>query len=567
MSERDPLLADAEAEAQRNQVHVKPSGDALSVFFFLIPLVKRRSEDSGSYRKGMVAFSFFLVVLSFAMQLCLLWVVGQAMVEEKEAWMSELVTVNDVANETHIPLVGVHAEQEACKAKESLCFAAGGMITCAPKTIQLMGRWENIDVDNDGVFTYKEASNPQFREAVKCKYGVDTLVFFEFLIQEITKSETLKKNNLLHKNLTTRHAIHKSYFDWFKGDAILCSYGADDICGNIFDMGIFDAPLKYPGVSRMIYDAHSAATYCRTLLSDDGRCVNMLPSTYRVWRSQQSSQCGTPAFSQFVYNNPRNEEDVVSLAQVDYANEVEYRKTKNWRFFFFLTVILITFLANTMNDLRQAMRFAIWLRFFPYRALPGDPDFTPDSEDATTLKGISEDHRRLCTVMLVAKVIMTILVAFVGVIFLTSGVSYKDLLFDALSLALITQMDQLVYQMMLRSQAKDELENIEGMYVTIPDGHTGAWYMNISPPMRDFFWAAALLAFSMFIVWEDYQTRLRPVRQALSCACLTEGYNCFEAQTYSKEWWNNYWRFVVPQTYAALESFAGKKGFIGGVGF
>lgn len=565
MSERDPLIA--EAQQQQKEIHVKPTEDALSVFFFLIPLVKRRQNQGHGYRKGMVGFSSFLLILSFAMQLTLLWVVGNAMIEEKEAWMQDLVTVQDIDHPSWIPLFGASAAENKCEAKNSLCFEDAGMITCAPKTIQLMGRWENIDVNGDGVFSYKEASEPKFRKKIRCDYGIDTLVFYRFLLQELMNSETLKKGELLHKNITSGHAIHKVYFDWFKGDAIMCSYGADDICGNIFQIGVFDAPLKHPGISRMIYDAKSAANYCRQLLREEGRCEQMLPSTYRVWRAQQSTQCGAPGFSQFVYANPSNPEDVVSLAQVEYAAEVEYAKTNSWRFAIFLTVIIITFLANSLNDLRQATRFWIWAQYFPHRALPGEPGFQHEESDHDTLTGISDSHRQQCMLVVIAKVIMTFLVAFVGIIFLTSGCSYKDLLFDALSLALITQMDQLVYQMLVRAQAKDDLENIEAMYVKIPDDHFGGWYMTISPPLRDLFWALLLILVSAWIVAEDYQTRLVPVREALSCACLTEGRQCFEAQTYDSEWWEHYWRFVIPQSYKTMESFNGKKGFIGGVGF
>jgi len=386
---------------------------------------------------------------------------------------------------------------------------------------------------------------------------VDTLVFYRFLLQELTSSEILQNGKLLHSNLTSGKSIHKSYFDWFKGDAVLCSYGADDMCGNIFKMGIFDAPLKYPGVSRVINDAKSAAKYCRDLLREEGRCEQMLPSTYRVWRNQQTAQCGAPGFSQYVYTNPKNSEDVVSLAEVEFQSEIEYSATKSWHFAVFLMAILLSFLANSMHDLRQGIRYATWVAHFPHRALPGEPGFVHTEDDETTLTGISDNHRRLCAVVLGIHLIMTVLVAYVGIVFLTSSVSYKDLLFDALSLALITQMDALVYEMLVREQAKEELDSIESMFVSIPDTHWGAFYIRISPPTRDFFWVIVLIFFGAFLVWQDYQTRLIPVRKALSCACTTQGDQCFEAQLYNEEWWEHYWRVEVPQTYRTMERFMG----------
>jgi len=120
---------------------------------------------------------------------------------------------------------------------------------------------------------------------------------------------------------------------------------------------------------------------------------------------------------------------------------------------------------------------------------------------------------------------------------------------------LITQMDNLIYQMLVRTQAKEDLESIAGMYVTIPEGHFGSFYMSVSPPLRDIVWALALVLVSAFVVYEDYQTRLIPVQQALTCACMTQGHQCFEAQRYDEHWWDNYWRFVVPQTYKTMRSF------------
>lgn len=560
MSERDPLIADRDGRAEtRDDIFIKPTGDVLSVFFFLTPLVKRRKEDSATYRHSMVGFSFTLLVLSICMQLTLLWVVGNAMVEEKESWMSDLVTVKvkDVSPfKMDKVLVGTHYAS-GCRAKYSLCFEDEGMITCAPKTIQLMGRWSNIDLNGDGVFSFAEANDPTYREKTRCRLGVDPLVFYRFVLQQLRSSQVLHEFKLLHNNITSGHAIHKAYFDWLKGDAILCSYGADDMCGNIFQMGVFDAPLKYPGISRIINDAASGAIYCRELLREEGRCEQMLPSTYRVWRNQQSTQCGAPSYAQYLYTNPRDSEDVVSLAEVDFETEVDYYRTSSWQFAVFLTVIIISFLANTLHDLRRAFRFAIWTYYFPDRALPGEEGFEEETSDENTLLGISANHRRLCTLVLVVNIVMTILVAWVGIIFLTSGVSYKDLLFDALSLALITQMDQILYEMLVRAQAKEELENITPMVVTIPRGNIGHYWLRISPPIRDFFWTFVLIFVSAWFVYEDYQTRLIPVRKALSCACSTEGDKCFEAQLYNKEWWDDYWRIEVPGAYETLHRLMG----------
>ena len=78
--------------------------------------------------------------------------------------------------------------------------------------------------------------------------------------------------------------------------------------------------------------------FCTSLLKPDGRCEQMLPSTYGVWRAQVNEQCGAREHEAMIYASARDAEDVVSLTEVNFANHLEYEKTVGWGFALFLWI-------------------------------------------------------------------------------------------------------------------------------------------------------------------------------------------------------------------------------------
>lgn len=535
--EYDPLLAETDV----HHVFIKPRGTATCVFFFLTPLVRKRTDEAGSYRRMMVSYSFFIVFISMVMQVVLLYAVGFFVVQEKTNFERSVVQMREV-------------NDQSCESEEALCHIVEGKYTCAPNVVQLIGNWELLDLNKDGVFTREEASEKKLVDHMNCYYGVDTRIYYKFLLQELTGSQLLQKQGWVHENLTKGTAIHRSYVDWFKADAVLCSYGADDVCGRIFEMGIFDAPLQHPGTSVAIKDTVSAAAYCRDLLREEGRCEYMLPSNYRVWRAKLSSRCGPPEVQSFSYTNPRDPADVVSLTRVNFEEQLAYESSTSWHFKAFLTVSLLSLYASIAHDLRYCIRLLMFLIYFPNRALPGEEGFEHQDGDEHTLTGISTDHRRYCYVVLVVKAVLIVGTCVAGTAFMTTGTRYIDLLFDTLSLQLILQVDYLVCETMVRAAARDELYSIKTIWVEIPPDTMPATYLKISPPIRDFCWVSLLIVASLAVWWYDYTQRLEPVREALSCACVTEGESCLEAFHYSRAWWNNYWLVELPGAYKTINN-------------
>jgi len=536
MSEEDPLLF-------RNLYHVKPSATVSSFFFFIPPLIRRAETATPEYRVGTLRFAMFLVLITYVMQLGMLYVIGNFVVEERQEWVESVIAMSDIGDEV------------GCGNKEALCLHVDGQFNCGPKSVQLYGRWHLLDSNRDGVFSLAEATNKKQRDAMICRYGVDTLVFYKFLLNELTSNPLLTSKGLLHSNLTSGVGIHKSYFDWFKADAVMCAYGDENMCGNLFAKGVFDAPMTRPGVSLAVNDTTSAFTYCNDLLKEGGRCMNMLPSTYRVWRLETNQLCGAKEHNPYVYTNPSDDTDVRSVSRVDFSMRQEYHKTNDVAFKVFLWALMTIFYFTVLAELRETLRLAVWVAYFPARGLPGEEGYVPDEAGETQLKGIHKNHRTMCTILVGIKFFMIVVVAYAGTLFLFADTNVMNLLFDALSLVFIIQVDALVYETLVRQSAKDELESIQTMHVG--DEKITAFYLSHNPPYRDFLWVLGLVFASAAVITYEFVDHIHPLQQALDCACIVEGKECFEATQYDRAWWNNYWLKELPACYDSFHRFMG----------
>merc|ERR1719335_719716 len=104
-----------------------------------------------------------------------------------------------------------------CNDASSLCFNDKGNYSCAPPSIQLTGRWEDLDTNKDGIWTREEVIAA--KEFLKCKYAVDPLEVFDVLINMIKKRSHLI---WIHPDIANAKAIHFAYFQYAIGDISMC---------------------------------------------------------------------------------------------------------------------------------------------------------------------------------------------------------------------------------------------------------------------------------------------------------------------------------------------------------
>merc|ERR1719159_636424 len=86
--------------------------------------------------------AYFLVALNFFMQGVLVYLIYEAVVTENIAWQNGVVKVGGSD-------LGLFQESQtsSCNDGGSLCFREGGSYSCSPPSIQLTGRWGELDTN------------------------------------------------------------------------------------------------------------------------------------------------------------------------------------------------------------------------------------------------------------------------------------------------------------------------------------------------------------------------------------------------------------------------------------
>ena len=118
--------------------------------------------------------------------------------------------------------------------------------SCAPPSVQLTGRWNELDTNGDGIWTREEVVKA--REALQCKYIVDPEFVFDVFIKFILFRE---KVLWIHPDVRSGKAIHKAYFTFASADVIMCGYRNAEMCPNLLRRGVFHAPLKHHTAPRV----------------------------------------------------------------------------------------------------------------------------------------------------------------------------------------------------------------------------------------------------------------------------------------------------------------------------
>lgn len=533
-----------------------------SYLTFMAPVEHRRT---GKFVTPLISFAMILVIVNFIMQVGLLYVVGQHIMRKHTEWVGSVAKLKHHAW-YHVFPMPYNIPEGKCRSKDSpLCIEHKNGITCSPLSVQVLSDWNLLDTNGDGVWSKEEAEDDALREKVQCLYNVDLPSLYNHTIEHITGSSGLKGRQ--DSNLLAGASVHKAYLNWYMHKPLLCTYGDQDMCGALFERGFFDEALREQS-SPDFKDAASALRYCNDLLQYE--CFNILPNTYRVWRLVSNQQCGMKIFGQTTYHNPADEDDAYTpMLSVDFRKRVEYETTKTFGFRLFLTILLVTFLSVMALEMRSMMRSFIWCAKFPSddpedrvddgrivgqksiiiknigrKSYGGEEEIGDDDESIQkSIFAIRRDHRYLIFSMTCMRLMLWGFLMWTGIMFLTGPPRYLTLIFDALSLVFIFEIDELLYRTMLRHEFQQDHTSIEDMRV--PQWHGGLFTGTVSVT-GDISWFLGVIALGIFIVWTYCNTELNPLLDSLECLCAVQGSKCFEANYYTKSWWDSYWSNTLP---------------------
>jgi len=298
----------------------------------------------------------------------------------------------------------------------------------------------------------------------------------------------------------------------------------------------------------------SALKYCQNLLEEGGVCDRTLPSTYTVWKKSSETQCYGPGFQKFLYEHPVNGH-TKSMLEVNYDATKDYVKAeKSLLFFSYKSCVIMVLLCTVFAEAKELVLLITFIMVFPsaqelesngknaIELVQMDPD--DDDDIKYTIQGVTGTHRASLAIVILARALMFCAVTVVGLVFLLKETGYLNLILNGLGLLFIVVLPADLYQQLLSPYMRSKVECVEPIEITMG----GSDALNRSPSLKDILWICVALIVLFGSMGYYAMTVVRPVTEALQCACLSEGPKCREANTFSESFWDNYWQFEVPRT-------------------
>jgi hypothetical protein len=518
--------------------HVSPSDNVYSYFMFVTPTEQKKEGGSMTWDTLM---AYILVTLNFVMQGLLLYTIYNEVVVANLDWQGSIMRYDNKDWALFSP------PPEGCNDGGSLCFLENNTFSCAPPSVQLTGRWAELDTDGDGIWTREEVQKA--RKTLQCKYVVDPEFVFDVFVKFLLARE---KIIWIHPDLRAGKAIHKPYFTYAAGDVIMCGYRNEKMCPNLLKRGVFHAPLKYETAPRVGTTIDTALKYCTEMLKPGGMCEKTLPSTYGVWKIESANQCGAQSFEKMVYEHPKSGVKK-SMLTVDYeANEL-FALSKTTIFQVYKTIIIGLWCLQMLQDLKDITISMTWVMRFPGAEEFGDEAVKEekDADDNTKyiIQGITSGHRITVGLMNVGRLILASVLLVVGISYLLRGTDYIGLLMDAVALVFIIEIANILYGQVLRPEIRDQCESLDAMEVPM----YGIKWLNERQAIVDVIQLIAIVIVTVAIMYNYRTGTVEPLSDALECACVSRGDKCHEAHRFSYDFWYKYWKEDVPAVFAALD--------------
>lgn len=517
---------------------ISPSDSVFSYVLFMCPLERARS--GGRFTWHMLT-AYALVALSLLLQGTILFGIFEAVVTADVDWKQSIMGKPKGGAMSFL----VDDAPTTCNDGSSLCVENNGTFTCAPPSVQLTGRWDELDTDGDGIWTKDEVVAA--RDKLKCRYVVDPVEVFNVFVRFLVKREHII---WIHPDVRAGKMIPKSYFTYAVGDLVMCGYRNDKMCANLLERGVFDAPLKYGTAPRVGTTIESALDYCFDLLQDGGTCERTLPSTYSVWKKSSEEQCLGASYDKFVYEHPTSG-ITKSMLTVNYNAVKDYEMaTYSYLFLIFKTIIIALFTLAMYTELRDILVIATWVLTYPSAdSFDGNEvKVVKSEEDASDTKYViqatSQRHRLVMAMVTLLRLIMVSVLWWVGITFLMKDTDWVNLLLNGVALVFVVEIAYSIFSQVVDPNQQEEFLGSEPICVEHFHGGVGSAH----PALRDFMGFLALMLVVVLVMSAHTHQVGTPLSYALECACLSQGGHCREAHSFNDQFWTTYWTEDVPRS-------------------
>lgn len=315
----------------------------------------------------------------------------------------------------------------------------------------------------------------------------------------------------------------------------------------------------HPG--KDIDDIDGALDYCVWMLTVGGGCDQSLPQIYKLFRAQRHVQCGDGSlYNGGLYRNPHHDVDKVYITAIDYAGLEKHYKADTPIFLFFLFLILQIWFLSLINEMKELLKLAEFCYVFPEAGEDGGVEVSKNDEgdEQYTITGLTSQDRSIAVGCVLVRAVVVIYLGVVGVIFLVMETGYMDLLMNAVALAFILEIDEILFGAVARDSTCDELDACQDLEfeTKLPTEGCAGWMLE-----KDFWGIIVFPIIAVIIMILNSLLSTKPILDALNCACNQLGPQCHEAQLYNQDWWNNYWSATLPNAMSEIAALKEKAGF------
>lgn len=434
--------------------------------------------------------------------------------------------------------------------------------TCMTQSLQFTQEWETLDIDGDGMWSLQEAKNDT--AGLGKKYGVSPETVFHNAIDGLRMHgmDGLFSNHsfYLSQDVKFGNALPKAYFNYWTGDAMLCSLFDGTSCEVAAKEGFFAEALRPGRVSansKGILDLESALQYCHKMLERNGGCETVMPLDWKRHREQRRDQCGRRELVDegTKYVNPFDANQVVNVLKRRFQMADQAEDAASPLFLIFLTLIIMLWLLSVISEWRALLKKLEFLMLFPGIAEDnttghisrsasndGDPEDHPNVYHIT---GLSPPHRAVLVVVWTLRVGVVLVLTQFGVQFLLVETNYLNLVLNSLALTFILSIDNMLFEM-VESSTRAQMKCCKD--IKFETRFNGYW-------LKKECWGVFVVPIVAVLIVAQctYEYKL-PIIAALQCACQQEGPQCLDSIQSQVGWWNVYWNHTLPAAMHQIEA-------------
>jgi len=568
--ERAPLLTPHGTHQQHHfHMDLEPTVYTSAIY---APIVSRIRFGHGNSKGTRLAI--MLVAVNMVLQVGLLRIMDIYGHRERQMHLGRLLEQEDdkvaVITKAFLTREEKKVMEEADDIKPFCTIDNNKTFSCMPPSVHFASHWHALDLDGDGVWTMAEATAAEKEMANKTAAGKVAdhwiarrpVLVFNSIINGLNRRSAYMQyefNRTLYVSPNVRDglAVPKAYFEYWVGDAMFCTRFDRSACDSIVASGLFDAALtkgRMAAAHKGIRDYESATQYCQMMLQEGGGCEQSLPPSFRENRLNRKNMCGEVSLhAEGSMTNPGDPNEVLPVLVPSYKFLETQKGSVHSMFLFFKMLLIYLYYTSLVGEVHDLIKHGEFILRYPGLSDADDPggrllqehEYGPEKR-SLRIHGISSKHRLGMGIVYILRVGILIVLCKFGSWFLLAESRYIELVLNALALAFITGIDELLYDTFWdkHQRHEDGFDDCERIHCLSVLPGPKSWIKYVFA--RECWGLILIPCITVAVVLSNAYFVRQPMIEALTCTCLQDGGNCAESMIYQESWWRNYWAHMLP---------------------